>query len=311
MTTICIVSSHRAERGLLQPLIDRLESHPQFDLDLFSLDTVDDHVANYERAGEHYIDNRPDIVIIPCDRAEALAGALAAFELSIPIIHFHAGDVGTVSKDEMYRHTISLMASVHLCNGPSAKKVVCDLLKSVGRPDALVYDVGSTILDDIKLDESEMSDKQYDLVLYHPPTDDPDLINSELDEINRILTTNIAYADGSADDMSHLPIFWIYPNGDTGSDIIIKHIEENAVIDERAVWGIHNLHRPLFLTLMKNCSRYIGNSSSMVCEAPVFLSEDQIIHIGNRNRNRKCDKINTGATDRIVKILEEIDGEQV
>jgi len=318
---ICIVTSHRAERGLLQPLIDMLDVHrplddrvavyETFDLDLLSLDPDADHVANYEQAAAHYMGVQPDVVMIPCDRAEALAGALAAFEMSIPIIHFHAGDVGTVSKDEVYRHMISIMASVHLCNGPSAKKVVCDLLKSVGRPVALVYDVGSTAMDDIEISESGLSDCQYDLVLYHPPTNDLELISRELGEIDDILETNIAYADGSAADMSNHPIFWIYPNGDPGSDIIIDHIEESSVIGERSVWGIHNLHRPSFLSMMKNCLRYIGNSSSMVCEAPVFLSEDQIIHIGDRNRNRSCDDINPGATDRIISILEELDGEQI
>jgi len=37
MIRITIFSSHRAERGLLQPLINRLEAHPTFDLVIFSL----------------------------------------------------------------------------------------------------------------------------------------------------------------------------------------------------------------------------------------------------------------------------------
>jgi hypothetical protein len=45
----------------------------------------------------------------------------------------------------------------------------------------------------------------------------------------------------------------------------------------------------------------------MVCEAPAWLHEDQIVHIGDRNRGRSFDEIRTGGTDRIIKILEEID----
>ena len=296
MTRICIVTSHRAERGLLQPLIDRLEAHPTLDLDLFSLDPDADHVANYEQAGAHYMDKRPDIVIIPCDRAEALAGALAAFELSIPIIHFHAGDVGTVSKDEMYRHMISLMASVHLCNGPSAKKVVCDMLQAVGRPVGCVYDVGSTAFDsdlDIVAGYDGIYDgiTPYDLVLYHPPND-LELIEKELDEIERLV-----------EDSEN--VIWLYPNGEPGSDIIIRRMEKVSPSAD------HDLPRSAFLYVMKNCEYFIGNSSSMVCEAPMWLSPEQIIHIGNRNRDRSFDEINPGATGRILGILEVIAGEQL
>jgi len=291
---ICIISSHRAERGLLQPLIDRLEAHPAFDLDLFSLDPAEDHGVNYQQAQFHFMDERPDIVIIPCDRLEALAGALAAFNLKIPIIHFHAGDVVhkpmSMAADEVHRHAISMMASVHLCNGPSATKVVCDLLRAVGRPIGCVYDVGSTVMDDLDITEWMVLDQPYDLILYHPPTNDPVLINRELDEIESLLDPGV-------------PVHWCYPNGDPGSEIIIERIESF----EKMPWKSHNLPRPYFLGLMKNCRYFIGNSSSMVCEAPMWLSPEQIIHIGDRNRNRSFDEINPGATDRIVSILEVID----
>lgn len=292
MTRICIVTSHRAERGLLQPLIDRLEAHPTLDLDILSLDPDADHVANYEQAGAHYMDNRPDIVIIPCDRAEALDGALAAFELGIPIIHFHAGDVGTVSKDEMYRHMISLMASVHLCNGLSAKKVVTDLLHVVGRPVGCVFDVGSTILDDLEICESAGPFQPYELVLYNPPTNIPALINMELEEIEELLNPDILTV-------------WCAPNGDPGSEIIHTRMGQSDA-------HLHfNLPRDEFLGLVKNCEYFIGNSSSMVCEAPMWLKPEQIIHIGDRNKNRSFDEINPGATDRILGILEVIAGEQI
>jgi len=300
MTRICIVSSHRAERGLLQPLINRLEAHPTFDLDLFSLDPAEDHGVNYQQAQFHYMDKRPDIVIIPCDRGEAVAGAIASFEMGIPIIHFHAGDVGTASKDEVYRHMISLMASIHLCNGPSAKKVVTDLLKAVGRPVALVYDVGSTMLDDLVIDDVYDGVTPYDLVLYHPPMNDPELIEKELDEIERI----IERSENEWKNSRH-NLIWLYPNGDPGSEIIIRRMKEISFSPD------HDLPRPYFLGLVKNCQYFIGNSSSMVCEAPMWLKPEQILHIGDRNRNRSFDEFNPGASDRIIGILEVIAGEQI
>jgi len=285
MTRICIVTSHRAERGLLQPLINRLEAHPEFRLHILELDPQFDIGSNCLEARSYLQAFKHDLMIIPCDRAEALAGALAAFELNIPTIHFHAGDIGTVSRDEAYRHQITLLASVHLCNGPSAKKVVCDMLQAVGRPVGCVYDVGSTMLDDIEIDESEVLNQPYDLILYNPPADDPELINRELDEIEELLDPGVT-------------VFWGYPNGDPGSEIVIERIGDR--------FTFRNMPRPQFLGLMKNCRYFIGNSSSMVCEAPMWLSPEQILHIGYRNRNRSFDEFNTGATDRIVSILEVI-----
>lgn len=269
-----------------------MELDPQFDIGSNCLEA-----RSYLQAVKH------DLVIIPCDRAEALAGALVAFELNIPIIHFHAGDIGTASKDEMYRHIISLMASVHLCNGPSATKVVTDLLQAVGRHVGCVYDVGSTAMDDVEIDCSFCMSGPYDLVLYNPPTNDPELINRELDEIQELLNPNRLTC-------------WCYPNGDPGSEIIIERITRTGAVPFNnhskcfVVLGnsvvYKNIPRHKFLGLVSRCRYFIGNSSSMVCEAPMWLREEQIIHIGERNRNRSFDEINPGATDGIMGILEVI-----
>jgi len=287
MIRITIFSSHRAERGLLQPLINRIEAHPTFDLEVFSLHPPADFDVNYAGAHNLLERNHPDLVIVPCDRLEALAAALAAFNMGIPIIHFHAGDVGTASKDEMYRHMISLMADVHLCNGPSAKKTVDNLMIAVRRLPALVYDVGSTAMDDIEIDESLCPDGPYELVLYHPPTNDTEMINRELDALEELLNPNVRTV-------------WCYPNRDPGSDTIVRRIN-SLDVDSHT-----DLPRSQFLGLMKNCRCFIGNSSSMVCEAPMWLSPEQIIHVGDRNRDRSFDGIQPGATDRIIEIMEAI-----
>ena len=307
MTRICIFSSHRAERGLLQPLIDKLKAHPGFDLTVISLNPRLELDLNYMHAHRHLANVQPDIVIVPCDRLEAMAAALAAFDMDIQIAHFHAGDTGTVSKDEVYRHVISLMASVHLCNGPTAKNVVIDLLTAVKRSTEHVYDVGSTAMDDVEIVNFLDGVVPYDLVLYHPPGDAPKLIDEELDEIERIITTNIVYEGGDVEDVSHRHVYWIHPNGDPGSTIIMNRIEKVWRSLGGRLYTYANLPRSAFLGLMKNCSRCIGNSSSMVCEAPVWLREDQIIHIGDRNRCRSFDEIRVGGTSRIIKILEAID----
>lgn len=287
MTRIIIFSSHRAERGLLQPLINRLEAHPEFDLDVFSLHPAADFSVIYAGAYNRLERNRPDIVIVPCDRLEAMAAALATFNLGIPIIHFHAGDVGTASKDEVYRHAISLLADVWLCNGPTAKKTVDNLMFAVQRLPTLVYDVGSTLMDDLEIDTSFCPNQPYELVLYNPPAYDSELINRELDALEELINPDTV-------------TIWCAPNGELGSDIIIRRANRSNAFYHTDV------SRPKFLALIKNCRCFIGNSSSMVCEAPMWLSPEQIIHIGDRNKHRSFDEIQPGATDKIMGILEVI-----
>ena len=67
-----------------------------------------------------------------------------------------------------------------------------------------------------------------------------------------------------------------------------------------------NLPRPQFLGLLKNCRRFITNSSAAIYEAPHFLKPEQIIMVGDRNRNRPKGPFKTGASDRIVEILHEM-----
>ncbi len=114
-----------------------------------------------------------------------------------------------------------------------------------------------------------------------------ELINRELDEIEELINPDTV-------------TIWLSPNGDLGSDIIIRRANKSDAFYKT------DLPRAKFLGLVQNCQYFIGNSSSMVCEAPMWLSPEQIIHVGDRNRNRSFDEIQPGATDRIMGILEVI-----
>ena len=48
-----------------------------------------------------------------------------------------------------------------------------------------------------------------------------------------------------------------------------------------------NLPKEDFIETLSNCDRFITNSSCSFYEAPLFLEKEQIIHIGDRNRNRE------------------------
>jgi len=68
-----------------------------------------------------------------------------------------------------------------------------------------------------------------------------------------------------------------------------------------------NLPRAQFLGLLKNCNRYITNSSSAYYEAmPLDLKREQIVLVGNRNKNRSSPmewKQDYKTSERICQIL--------
>lgn len=157
MKKVIIVSSHRAERGLMEKTIHALEKCPQFDVEILSLDASKDFEYNTFQAYTYLKLKQPDIVIIPCDRQEAFAAVSAAFLLQIPIrCHFNAGEMvkGGTTLDETFRPMISLMCNVWFCDSEGYAKNVWELLKAVGRRNEIinVHNVGKPL--DVIVDDS-------------------------------------------------------------------------------------------------------------------------------------------------------------
>lgn len=298
MKKIVVVSSHRAERGLLEGLINALDKHPKCDAHIFSLNPSKDLNYNIFQAYTHLRVTQPDIIIIPCDRQEAVAAAIAAFILQIPIrCHFNAGEMvkGGTTVDETFRPIISLMCNIWFCDSEGFVDNVKNLLKAVGRKKEIeyAYNVGKPL--ELQVDQSAVPNVPYDLVLYHPPTLTPEVIPKELDEIEQLSQTHDRL------------IYWGYPNGDyPGSDMIIDRIHKlkNKLGIRLIVFW--DLPRAQFIGLVKSCDFFIGNSSSMIAEAPTFLNPEQIIHIGKRNAGRQFEGVVESDPEKIVKILEEL-----
>lgn len=305
MKRICVATGNRAEEGLLQPVITKIQNHPDMDLNFYKV-PGHKYLPEFLRDAEsHFKMYKPDIVIIPCDRSEMLMTSIAAFIANIPIIHFHAGDINPKRStyDTVIRHMISLMASCWLCDGKIATKNINALLKSIKRDTDIknVHNVGSTAFDDMVIDNSLVPNIPYDFVLYHPPTFMPETIPVEIDEIERLINEN-----------PDRHIFWGYPNSDEpGSKAIISRIKRAEIVFRGRITVFKNIPRAQFLGFMRSCSRFIGNSSSMIYEAPKFLSKKQIIQIGDRNAGRIYDGIKEGASEKIIKILEVINFDKV
>jgi len=225
-----------------------------------------------------------DIVLVPGDREETFDFALKSYRHNKRIIHLWAGEANTwETHDDVYRHAITLMSDIQLCANDIAKRRVKALCKSVGK----IYDVatvGNIFLDNMDdIDESLVPKVPYDLILYNPPSRlSSEEIKAECEEICDIRFKNS---------------LWLEPNGDKGSDIVRDYI------------NLHTIPRPKFLGLLKNCGRFITNSSCQYYEAPFLLEPEQIIPIGKRNRNRDSKNADVkikGASDKIMRLLENL-----
>ncbi|NVM57406.1 MAG: UDP-N-acetylglucosamine 2-epimerase [Desulfobacterales bacterium] len=286
MKKVSVFWSNRSERGLLEPVIRRLEKHFEvirFDMGRHGMSEFGDI---YKSAYALFQEKRPAAVMCPFDRCEMIFPTLAAYHLNIPVIALQSGDISGGTFDDLHRHTIALYASIHLCNGSKSAERTKELLRLAGKDPSRVYDVGSFSLDDLTIDEGLVPPDQYLLVLYNPVTRFPELIPGELDEIETMLDK---------------PTIWIEPNGDMNSDSIIARAKELEAKGKVTYYA--NLPRPKFLGLLKNASKYISNSSSLLFEAPHFLRPEQIVHVGIRNRGREPVELKRGGSDKIVEVL--------
>ncbi len=211
------------------------------------LDTTDD----YKEA---------DYILAVGDRKETFDFVLERFRENKKIIHLWAGEISQGTHDEIYRHAMTLMSVLQLCTNNEAKSRVEAICNAIDKkPNAIV--VGNIMLDNLEIDESAVPGNDYDLILYNPPTNlSPDGVENEIQQILKMIKG---------------PMIWIEPNGDPMSDLITPYVT------------IKNLPRPVFLGLLKNCKRFISNSSCLYYEAPFLLKEDQIIQIGVRNEERE------------------------
>lgn len=286
---LCVCTASRSERGLIEPLINKLKSSPCFETEILELPIS--FMGAFETASEVIRRHEKKLLAIcPFDRLEMLGACLAFFLNNVKVAQYHAGDVsgGGETFDDFVRFMITLCSDVQFCNGANSFWRCFRFLKLVGKSTSCCYEVGSLAFDDIQLDDSAVPEDDFDLVLYNPLPRRPELIESELEEIENLLENRLT--------------LWIYPNEDAHREVVIDRIRH--LEGEGKVKGFETLPRPQFLALMKHASRVIGNSSSFFLELPYFNKRH--VHIGVRNRSREAVEVRGGASERIVTILERV-----
>ena len=146
---ICVVTSSRADYGLLRNLMLEIKKNKQMNLQIiatgmhlsetfgltykqieedgFMLNSKVETLSNSDAAVEiaesvargisgcarSFEELQPDIVVLLGDRFEIFAAAIAAHFAKIPIAHLHGGETTIGALDEALRHSITKMSSLH------------------------------------------------------------------------------------------------------------------------------------------------------------------------------------------------------
>lgn len=318
---ILTVLVDRANYGRLKPVMAAIDRHPE--LELFTVCAGSMVLKRFDRPvelvradgfrvdGEVYLElegsvpstmaksvgfatiefaselqkHAPDIVLLIGDRYEALAAALAAAYMNIPIFHAQGGEVSG-SIDESARHAISKLAQFHF---PATRRSADYLVRMGERPDTILgvgcpssdiaKDVprpSATVLNGRGAGSTLDAGAPYLLCVFHPTTTE---YGGERRQMEAVLA--------ALDDIA-LPTVLLWPNIDAGSDELSKAIRVFRT-HQGASWlrTMTNLSPEDYLSVLAHASCAVGNSSSFVRDAS-FLGTPVVL-VGNRQNGRETD----------------------
>ena len=307
---ILFLSGTRADFGKLKPLIQKVKASPQFEYSIFvtgmhmlsqygstwieiqkagfdhlyqyinqdgSVNSQMDLVlANTIQGLGHYIrEYPPNMVVVHGDRVETLAGAIVASLNNILVAHIEGGEVsGTV--DESIRHAVTKLSQLHFVANEEARQ----RLIQMGEANESIFVIGSPDIDVMLSDalpslhevkrKYDINFSDYAIFLYHPVT-------TELDKIRKNIATILEALKASS-----LNFVTIYPNNDVGTEVILERFSD--IMTHPRFRVLPSMRFEYFLTLLKNATVIVGNSSSGMREAPVYGVP--AINIGTRQVNR-------------------------
>lgn len=227
----------------------------------------------------------PDVLLLIGDRYEALAAAISAAYMNIPIFHVQGGEVSG-SIDESARHAISKFAQFHF---PATERAAAYLARMGERRDTILG-VGcpsSDIARDVRPPTDDIVNgrgagatvdvsKPYLLTVFHPTTTE---YGGERKQMDALLAALSRIA---------MPTLMLWPNIDAGSDELSKAIRVHRTQFGTA-WlrTITNLSPEDYLSVLSHAACAVGNSSSFVRDAS--FPGTPVVLVGNRQVGRETD----------------------
>ncbi|MES2616813.1 MAG: UDP-N-acetylglucosamine 2-epimerase [Bacteroidota bacterium] len=322
---IAILTSSRADFGIYLPLLNRLRETQGISLELIVFGThlsnehgytineilkegftvnhqiyeaqksddkkgIAENFADYTKVFSTFWNKEQDsfdIVLALGDRYEMAAAVMASIPYGIKIGHLHAGETTLGAIDNIYRHCITLCASICFTSTEQYKERVLQIKDNIP-----VYTVGALSLEGIKtldLPSKELLAQTFNidfsrpviLVVFHPETVNPQNNKIYIQEVIKVMKANKDYS------------FVVnYPNMDTNASDIRSELNlyKASLNGDSRITFVEHFGKKNYFACMSYCALMLGNSSSGIIEAASF--EKYVINIGDRQKGRaKSDNV--------------------
>lgn len=327
---ITILTSTRADWGLLAPLAKALRAHgeevsvvaanmhfmPQlgdtwreiaadgFDIArriLPGATPADTAATTLRGVAEAMREIRPDCAVILGDRYEMLAAATACTLERVPVVHIAGGAVSEGAFDDSFRHAITKLSTLHLTETEAYRRRVIQL----GENPEAVINTGAIGLQAItgaepmplgELEESlrfSLSDPTL-LVTMHAATLSPLPPERQIEELIAALESRRA-----------LRVVFTHPNNDTDPAPLVARIEAFAARNPERVCTVPSLGARRYTSALHYVAAVVGNSSSGIVEAP--SAGIPTLDIGIRQRGRAAADSVVHCGDTAQEIAEGLD----
>lgn len=316
MKKIAVITSTRAEFGLLMPVIQELRGYENNKLKIEVVvtgthilkeygHTIDEIYQNniridsiveipvgskdagdishnqavtLEKFTELFMEKKYNGIVILGDRYEMLAIAIAAGNTHTPIFHLCGGDTTEGALDEWIRHSITKMSYIHFPTNAESYRRIIQLGESPDR----IFNYGSTSIDNImKLSNMPKMEALQSVGLgecmYAVCTYHPVTMDNG-DEKELIYSFLEAIKQ-----TPELEYIVTKANADQGG-AHINELLDAAQVDIKNLHVYASLGVVRYLSLMKYSQFVLGNSSSGIIETPAFGIPT--VNIGDRQRGR-------------------------
>lgn len=312
---IAVVTTNRADYGILRPVLRRLRADPAVDLGLivggthldpaFGLtvtDILEDDMPIATRVGLSAAGGgalavaeamgravsgfaralhrlSPDLMVVLGDRYEMFAAAAAAQPLQVPLAHIHGGELTLGAMDDALRHAITKMSHLHFAATPGAAK----RLVQMGEDPWRVTHSGAPGLDNLH-DVDPLTGDRLAAAIGLPLVPAPLMVTlhpttREPGRVDAQADALLAALDGAG-----RPCVLTAPNADPGGAHLMARLRAHAA-GRADVSFVDHLGTRAYFGLMAAAAAMVGNSSSGIIEAASFRLP--VVNIGTREGGRE------------------------
>ena len=323
----CVVTSSRAEFGILRHLLLELKNEPSVNtklivtgshlskkygltikeifksnlniykkiLPIYKNDKPEDISKSasiiLKKLSNVFSYSKPDLLILLGDRYEILMAAFVATLHKIPIAHISGGETTKGSYDNQFRHSISKMSFLHFVSNYIYKKK----LILMGENPKRIFNFGSISLDNLKKEvfvSKEKIEKEFNIKFSKTNflvTYHPETLSKKSSKLHfrEILK--------AVSKFKKFNFIFTSSNSDEGGNIINSMITKYAKRRKNTFY-VKSFGQKYYFSVLKNVDGVIGNSSSGITEAPSF--KIGTINVGDRQKGRiRCQSIIDCPTD--------------